>query len=126
MDKDVKFKLPSHGNLQKWADQGVLMLNTCLTVEAHKANSHQKQGWETFTQAIINQLNKEYSGIVFLLWGKPAQARGAGINKSKHCVMINVHPSPLSAHRGFFGCQHFSKANAYLEKNGRDPITWQV
>ena len=72
------------------------------------------------------QLNKEYSGIVFLLWGKPAQARGAGINKSKHCVMINVHPSPLSAHRGFFGCQHFSKANAYLEKNGRDPITWQV
>jgi len=127
LESDIKgFKRPNHGTLTKWADQGVLLLNTVLTVRKSIANSHQKQGWEQFTEAAFNLLNKEKKGIVFILWGKPAQAKGKQIDKKKHLVLESAHPSPLSATRGFFGCKHFSKCNAYLKKNGEDEIDWQV
>ena len=120
------FKYPSHGDLTQWADQGVLLLNATLTVEAHKAGSHQKQGWETFTDKVIETLSKKGSGIIFLLWGKYAQAKADLIDKNKHHVLMSAHPSPFSAHSGFFGNDHFKKVNEILEREGKKVIDWQV
>lgn len=120
------FQIPNHGNLEAWAEQGVLLLNTVLTVEQGKAHSHAKAGWETFTDAVIEKLNQEKSGLVFLLWGGHAQKKGAGIDKEKHHVLSAAHPSPLSAYRGFFGCKHFSKTNQLLIQDGYEPINWQL
>jgi uracil-DNA glycosylase len=112
------------GNLQRWADQGVLLLNATLTVRAHQAGSHQNKGWETFTDAAVHALAEEKEGLVFLLWGSYAQKKGAFIDERKHLVLKSAHPSPLSAYRGFFGNHHFSKTNEYLLKQGRIPIDW--
>lgn len=112
------------GSLLKWAEQGVLLLNATLTVRAGQAGSHQGLGWETFTDAIIEAVNREQEHVVFLLWGSPARRKGAMIDRSKHLVLEAPHPSPLSAYRGFFGCRHFSKANAYLTHWGKAPILW--
>ena len=108
------------------ADQGVLLLNTVLTVRAHQANSHQGRGWETFTDAIIKAVNEQDRPIVYLLWGKPAQSKIKMLDNPKHLILTAPHPSPLSAYRGFFGCKHFSKTNEFLEKNGVEPIDWQI
>ncbi len=125
--QDIKgFQIPSHGNLTKWADQGVLLLNATLTVRAHQAGSHQKKGWETFTDAAIRQLSTQRSGVVFLLWGKFAQQKAALIDACKHHVLMAAHPSPLSAYNGFFGCKHFSTTNLLLENQGLQPVDWQV
>ena len=121
-----KFKIPSHGCLTKWAQQGVLLLNACLSVESGKANSHQGQGWETFTDAVIAACNKSASPLVFLLWGAPAAKKCQSVNQHKHVVLKAPHPSPLSAHRGFFGCRHFSKCNEQLARFGRPQIDWQI
>lgn len=115
-----------NGDLTKWADQGVLLLNSVLTVEAHQAASHQKKGWEQFTDAAIQKLATERDGIVFMLWGSYAQKKGAFIDQEKHLVLTAPHPSPLSAHRGFLGCGHFEKANAYLKSHKQLPIDWQL
>jgi uracil-DNA glycosylase len=123
---DVGFKKPGHGCLTEWADQGVLLLNATLTVQASQAGSHQKKGWEEFTDAAIRYLNEEREHIVFMLWGSYAQKKGEIIDRKKHLVLTAPHPSPLSAHRGFLGCQHFSKANTYLVKQGLKPIDWQL
>ncbi len=112
------------GNLERWAKQGVLLLNATLTVRAGDAGSHQKLGWEQFTDAVITKISDEKSGVVFMLWGKYAEAKGASIDTTKHLVLTAAHPSPLSAHNGFFGCRHFSQCNAYLEAHGQTPITW--
>lgn len=116
----------NHGNLTHWANQGVLLLNSVLTVENNRAGSHQGKGWERFTDAIITLINRERSRLVFLLWGNYAQKKGKIIDTDRHLVLKSVHPSPLSAHRGFFGNSHFSKANAYLESNGKTCIDWTV
>jgi uracil-DNA glycosylase len=121
-----KFKRPKHGNLVKWAQQGVLLLNTGLTVTAHKANSHKGVGWHSFTDAVIKAVSKDLKGVVFILWGKPAQDKAKFIDESKHYVLKSAHPSPLSAHNGFFGNKHFSKTNEKLAKQGKTPIDWQV
>lgn len=126
MQTDLGITQPRHGFLQSWADQGVLLLNATLSVEAGKAGSHQKKGWEQFTDAIIHRLNEERQGIVFVLWGSYAQKKGAFIDRAKHFVLQGPHPSPLSAHRGFFGCKHFSKINDYLIAQGQEPIDWQL
>jgi uracil-DNA glycosylase len=126
LKNDLGVPPPRHGNLQYWADQGVLLLNATLTVEAGKAGSHQKRGWEEFTDAVIEHLNREREGLVFVLWGSYAQKKGAFIDSGKHLVLKGPHPSPLSAHRGFFGCKHFSKINAYLEARGQAPIDWRL
>eukprot|EP00794_Sanderia_malayensis_P005145 gene5145-5795_t len=118
------FKIPNHGHLVGWAKQGVLLLNAVLTVEASNANSHQGKGWEHFTDAVIKWINRNNNNVVFLLWGAYAQKKGASIDKKRHCILKGPHPSPLSAHRGFFGCRHFSKANEYLKANNKDPIDW--
>ncbi|KAI9478462.1 MAG: uracil-DNA glycosylase-like protein [Benjaminiella poitrasii] len=118
------FKTPDHGFLENWAKQGVLLLNTSLSVEAHKAGSHANQGWEHFTDAVINYLNEKKSNLVFILWGSHAQKKGAKINKNKHLILRGVHPSPLSAHKGFFDCQHFKKTNEYLIEHGKSEINW--
>lgn len=123
---DVGFSIPDHGYLMSWADQGVLLLNAVLSVQAHKAGSHQGKGWETFTDSVVQALNDQREGLVFLLWGSHAQRKGAHINTQKHCVLKAPHPSPLSAHRGFFGCRHFSQTNAWLRKQGRSAIDWQL
>ncbi len=123
---DLGLKIPDNGYLEKWARQGVLMLNTVLTVRAHYANSHRGLGWEEFTDAVIRILNNEDRPIVYLLWGKPAGDKGSGLNNSKQLVLKAPHPSPLSAYRGFFGCRHFSKANAFLKESGLAPIDWQI
>jgi uracil-DNA glycosylase len=123
---DVGFTPPKHGNLQAWADQGVLLLNATLSVESGKAGSHQKKGWEQFTDAVIDHLNREREGLVFVLWGSYAQKKGEFIDRKKHLVLAGPHPSPLSAHRGFFGCRHFSKINDYLKSQGKAPIDWQL
>jgi uracil-DNA glycosylase len=114
-----------NGNLERWANQGVLLLNATLTVRAHQAGSHQNQGWETFTDAAIHRLAERRSGLAFLLWGSYAQKKGAFIPTDKHLVLKSVHPSPLSAHRGFFGNHHFSQANDYLLRQGLTPIDWR-
>lgn len=123
---DVGFVSPEHGHLQSWADQGVLLLNATLTVEARKAGSHQGKGWEHFTDAVIHAVNDHCDGVVFLLWGSYAQKKGAFIDQDKHCVLKAPHPSPLSAYRGFFGCRHFSQTNAYLSENNKAAIDWQL
>ncbi|AUM11808.1 uracil-DNA glycosylase [Ketobacter alkanivorans] len=123
---DLGLPIPKTGNLTHWAQQGVLLLNAVLTVEQSKAAAHQGKGWELFTDAAIRELNEQREGIVFLLWGSYAQKKGQIIDPKKHCVLKTVHPSPLSAYRGFFGCKHFSKANAYLESIGAMPIDWSV
>lgn len=116
--------LPS-GNLERWARQGVLLLNATLTVRAHRAGSHQNKGWERFTDAVVHRLAEEKQGLVFLLWGAYAQRKGEFIDSNRHLVLKSVHPSPLSAYRGFFGNHHFSKANQYLQSQGLDPIDWR-
>lgn len=118
------FVIPNHGCLQSWAQQGVMLLNTVLTVEAGKAHSHASLGWETFTDKVIKVLNAQREGIVFLLWGSHAQKKGTIIDPKRHHVLKAPHPSPLSAHRGFLGCRHFSKANALLVQQGQQPIDW--
>ena len=120
------FQIPQHGYLQHWAEQGVLLLNTVLTVRAGVAHSHATFGWETFTDEVIRQLDKEREHLVFMLWGSHAQKKGAFIDRNRHLVLTAPHPSPLSAYRGFFGCKHFSQANAYLQARGLEPIDWQV
>ncbi len=123
---DVGFIIPVNGNLQKWADQGVLLLNATLTVRAHTAGSHQRHGWETFTDCVIQRLSEQRTGIVFLLWGNYAIEKQRLIDTSKHYVLKAPHPSPLSASRGFFGCRHFSKTNEILASLGKFPIDWQL
>jgi uracil-DNA glycosylase len=119
------FTLPEHGNLSHWAEQGVLLLNTVLTVEQAKANSHKNIGWEQFTDGVISTINNEFENVIFLLWGAPAQKKSMLIDQSRHTIFISVHPSPLSAYRGFFGCQHFSMTNKVLKSFGKDQIDWQ-
>ena len=126
LSTDLGCYIPNNGYLTKWAKQGVLLLNTVLTVRAHQANSHRGIGWEEFTDAAIRILNEQDRPIVYLLWGKPAQMKKSMLNNPKHLILEAPHPSPLSAYRGFFGCQHFSQANAFLEKNGIAPIDWQI
>lgn len=123
---DLGCYIPNNGYLVKWAEQGVLMLNTVLTVRAHQAFSHQGHGWEQFTDAIIHAVNAQDRPIVYLLWGKPAQAKIPMLNNPKHLILTAPHPSPLSAYRGFFGCRHFSKTNDFLTANGIAPIDWQI
>ena len=120
------FQIPHHGSLVDWAKQGVLLLNTVLTVEQGQAHSHANFGWETFTDKVIEQLNLHRENLVFLLWGSHAQKKGQFIDQNRHCVLRAPHPSPLSAHRGFFGCHHFSQANHYLESKELSPIQWQL
>jgi len=122
--QDLGLPIPKSGNLKHWADQGVLLLNATLTVAAGAAGSHQKKGWEEFTDAIIRKLSDGREGLVFLLWGAYAQKKGAHIDRAKHLVLEAPHPSPLSAHNGFFGCRHFSKTNEYLLSRGQKPIEW--
>ncbi len=123
---DCGCEIPNNGYLVKWAEQGVLLLNTVLTVRAHQANSHRGMGWEQFTDAAIRVLNEEDRPIVFILWGAPAQKKKAMLNNPKHLILEAPHPSPLSAYRGFFGSKPFSKTNAFLEQNGLRPIDWQI
>ncbi|XP_078277625.1 uracil-DNA glycosylase [Rhinoraja longicauda] len=120
------FERPSHGDLTDWAKQGVLLLNAVLTVRAHHANSHRDQGWESFTDAVVSHLNKSRDGLVFMLWGAYAQRKGSVIDRKRHHVLQTVHPSPLSAHRGFFGCKHFSRTNQLLKQAGKSPIDWNL
>ncbi len=126
LESDLGCYIPDNGYLVKWAKQGVLMLNTVLTVRAHQANSHQGKGWEQFTDAIIQAVNAQDRPIVYMLWGRPAQSKIPMLTNPKHLILKAPHPSPLSAYRGFFGCRHFSQANAFLEKNGIEPIDWQI
>ena len=126
LNSDLGCYIPNNGYLKKWADQGVLLLNTVLTVRAHNANSHAGRGWEIFTDKVIETLNKSDQPLVFLLWGKPAQSKIKLLNNPKHLILTAPHPSPLSSYRGFFGCKHFSKANNYLEKHNLTPIDWQI
>lgn len=126
LQSDMGMSMPSSGCLQAWAEQGVLLLNSVLTVEQGLAASHQNKGWEVFTDEIIVQLNQQKEHLVFLLWGAYAQKKGALINKNKHFVLEAPHPSPLSAHRGFLGCKHFSQANAYLKQHGLSVINWHL
>ena len=124
IERDLGIPYPQSGNLTRWAQQGVLLLNATLTVEAHKAGSHQKKGWETFTDAVIKAISHHQPAVVFMLWGAYAHKKAALIDSSKHLVLQAVHPSPLSAHRGFIGCGHFSAANNFLRKNNIDEIVW--
>lgn len=121
---DMGTPVPKSGNLERWAKQGVLLLNATLTVRAHQAGSHQRKGWEEFTDAAIRKLAEEREGLVFILWGSYAINKGQFIDPGKHLILTSVHPSPLSASRGFFGNKHFSRANAYLVEHGKEPITW--
>lgn len=123
---DLGLKIPNNGYLKKWADQGVLLLNTLLTVRAHAAFSHKEHGWEQFTDAVIRAVDREDRPVVFLLWGRPAGEKRALLSNPKHLVLTAPHPSPLSAYRGFFGCRHFSKTNDFLRANGIAPIDWQI
>lgn len=123
---DLGLPIPQHGCLRHWAEQGVLLLNSVLTVEQAKAAAHQGKGWEQFTDAVIREINDKREGVVFLLWGSYAQKKGQFIDKKKHCVLNAPHPSPLSAHRGFMGCKHFSQTNEYLDSQGQMPIDWSL
>jgi uracil-DNA glycosylase len=122
--EDLGLQPRQGGNLQSWADQGVLLLNAVLTVERGRAGAHQGKGWETFTDRVVSALNEGCEGLVFMLWGSYAQKKGGVIDRRRHLVLTAPHPSPLSAHRGFFGCRHFSKANTWLEQRGNAPIEW--
>jgi len=124
--QDVAFSPVDHGFLESWARQGVLLLNSVLTVERGNAGSHRNQGWETFTDRAIQVINEQCSGVVFLLWGSYAQKKASFVDRDKHCVLHAPHPSPLSAHRGFFGQRHFSQANAFLAERSGQPIDWQL
>ena len=124
--QDVGITIPSHGDLTAWTKQGVLLLNTVLTVQQGLPNSHRNKGWETFTDRIITLLDQREKPMVFLLWGANAGAKTALIRNPRHLILKTVHPSPLSAHRGWFGCGHFSKTNQFLEQNGLEPINWQL
>ncbi|NLS12263.1 uracil-DNA glycosylase [Vibrio sp. SM6] len=127
LSQDIEgFSAPNHGYLQHWANQGVLLLNTVLTVEEGKAHSHAKIGWEQFTDAMISALNSQRDGLVFLLWGAHAQKKGQAIDATRHHILTSVHPSPLSARRGFFGCGHFSQTNQYLTGKDMTPIDWRL
>ncbi|MCL4129418.1 UNVERIFIED_CONTAM: hypothetical protein GTU68_052714 [Idotea baltica] len=126
LKSDLNCQTPNHGNLTAWAEQGVLLLNSVLTVEHKKAASHQGKGWEEFTDQVVRILNEKKDHLVFLLWGAYAQRKGRVIDRSKHLVLEGPHPSPLSAYRGFFGCRHFSQANQYLQDHGRTTIDWQI
>lgn len=123
---DLGCTIPNHGYLVKWAEQGVLLLNTLLTVRAHQAFSHQGKGWEQFTDAVIRTVNEQDRPIVFILWGKPAQSKKSMLTNPKHLILEAPHPSPLSAYRGFFGSRPFSKTNEFLQKHGLTPIDWQI
>ena len=123
---DLGCYIPNNGYLEKWAKQGVLMLNTVLTVRAHQANSHQGKGWEQFTDAVIEAVNAQDRPIVFLLWGRPAQQKASMLTNPQHLILKAPHPSPLSAYRGFFGCRHFSQTNEFLKAHGVEPIDWQI
>ncbi|MGY6522965.1 MAG: uracil-DNA glycosylase [Mongoliitalea sp.] len=124
INKDLGKSIPAHGNLDRWAQQGVLLLNATLTVRANQAGSHQGKGWEEFTDAVIKQIALQKEHVVFMLWGAYAQKKGSFIDQDKHCILKAPHPSPLSAHRGFLGCSHFSQANAYLSSKGIKEIEW--
>lgn len=126
LNDDLGVTSPGHGCLTYWAQQGVLLLNAVLTVEAGQANSHQNKGWEQFTDAVVKLLNDRHDGLVFMLWGSYAQRKGKAIDRRRHLVLQAPHPSPLSAYRGFLGCRHFSKANQYLQQHNRTPIDWQL
>lgn len=126
LQDDCGCKIPNHGYLTKWAEQGVLLLNTVLTVRAHQANSHRGIGWEEFTDAAIRILNEQDRPIVFILWGRPAQLKKSMLNNPKHLILEAPHPSPLSAYRGFFGSRPFSRTNKFLKQNGIEPIDWQI
>jgi uracil-DNA glycosylase len=126
LETDLGCIRPNNGYLTKWAKQGVLLLNTVLTVRAEKPNSHQGKGWENFTDAIIRKINEQDRPIVYMLWGKPAQSKIKMLNNSKHLILKAPHPSPLSAYRGFFGCKHFSMANDFFKKNDLLPVDWQI
>ena len=126
LESDLGIVQPNHGCLSSWAQQGVLLLNATLTVEAGNAGAHQGKGWEQFTDQAIRVLNDQRQGLVFLLWGSYAQKKGAFIDRSRHLVLSSVHPSPLSAYRGFFGCKHFSATNNYLQQHHQPPIDWQL
>ncbi len=126
INSDLGHALPEHGCLGYWAQQGVLLLNSVLTVEQGQAAAHQRQGWELFTDRVIQLLNEQRDHVVFMLWGSYAQKKGAFIDRQRHCVLESVHPSPLSAHRGFLGCRHFSQANAYLLQHQHKPIDWRL
>ena len=124
ISRDFGVPMSSNGNLEHWADQGVLLLNATLTVLQGQAGAHQGKGWERFTDAVIDRLNRQRDGLVFMLWGSYAQKKGALIDRQRHLVLTAPHPSPLSAHRGFIGCGHFSQANDYLSRRGQQPISW--
>ncbi|MCU0458199.1 MAG: uracil-DNA glycosylase [Bacteroidales bacterium] len=124
LNRDLGVPVPRSGNLERWARQGVLLLNAILTVRAHQALSHQNKGWERFTDAAISALNHHRENLVFMLWGAYAQNKGASIDEARHLVLKTVHPSPLSASRGFFGCSHFSKCNEWLAARGLEPVNW--
>jgi len=124
LEADLGSARPVNGNLQKWAGQGVLLLNAVLTVEQGRAGAHQGKGWEEFTDRIVNELNESRDGLVFMLWGSYAMKKGAMIDRDRHLVLTAPHPSPLSAHRGFLGCRHFSKANEWLVQHGQSPVEW--
>lgn len=124
LNNDLSIEIPLHGSLENWAKEGVLLLNTVLTVKSGEANSHRNRGWEQFTDMIIETVNREIDNVVFILWGTPAQKKAKMIDDKRHCIITSVHPSPLSAYRGFFGSKPFSKANDYLIKNNRGKINW--
>ena len=126
LHEDLGCYIPNNGYLKKWADQGVLLLNTVLPVRAHQANSHQGKGWEQFTDAVIEAVNAQNRPVVYLLWGRPAQSKIPMLTNPKHLILKAPHPSPLSAYRGFFGCRHFSQCNEFLKANGAEPIDWQI
>jgi uracil-DNA glycosylase len=126
LKSDVPFTIPNHGCLQHWTSQGVFLLNAILTVEANQPASHQKHGWEEFTNTVIQKLSKERSGLIFLLWGAFAQQKSVLIDETRHTLLKAAHPSPFSAYNGFFGCRHFSKTNTLLIDRGQEPIDWQI
>jgi len=126
LQDDIGVEIPQHGNLTHWAEQGVFLLNASLTVRAGEPMSHSKIGWAAFTDSVIRKISEQKEHVVFLLWGKFAQEKRVLIDETKHCVLRSVHPSPLSAHAGFFGCRHFSKTNQYLMSKGIDPVDWKL
>ena len=124
VESDTGAPVPTSGNLDRWAEQGVLLLNSVLTVRAHEAASHAGRGWERFTDAVVREIAARREGVVYMLWGSYAQRKGAIADPARNCILKAVHPSPLSAYRGFFGCRHFSRANDYLVAHGKEPIVW--
>ena len=124
VQSDTGAPIPQSGNLDRWAEQGVLLLNSVLTVRAHQAASHAGRGWEQFTDAVVRTIAERRDGIVYMLWGSYAQRKGAIADPARNCILKAVHPSPLSVYRGFFGCRHFTRANEYLASIGKEPVTW--